>query len=502
LKVINMVGRNMKTPLPATISDELMLLKLARTTLTFNFVNDDVRSAVHRMLCMYVELWGTSMPAKSEVYRLLDVDERAEIDMDDERKRCAALIKKPYKKKRGFFAPKVVYNYLLIAEIIYIHILTSGKYEDECIPIFKSFGIKDRDGGIFAEYAACILEDNLDKLVSLTKAVKLKSFSETVLPLSEFIRREKEYYKLPRRNVSVFATMSAGKSSFINALLGYDYLPARNEATTAKITAISDNDYLDHAVGYAVRKGQRAFCAHITTDILEEWNNDDDVSEINIEGDLDGVSAASEVFTIHDTPGINYSGNAQHKKITIEHLRNSKPDIVICLLDATQMQTTDFSDALRSLKMLLDSGQQFDTLFVVNKADAVDPEKENLAAMLADAQESLEKSGFVKPVILPVSSKAARLFKMALKGVTEFTQKEKNDFALFMSLFHDNGENYNKLAIGFSGDIVEYDAVKEDDRILTIGTRTYNALNIQKSLAHTGIPVVEQYLNAYTGGVK
>ena len=36
--------------------------------------------------------------------------------------------------------------------------------------------------------------------------------------------------------------MGAGKSTFINALLGCDVLPARNEATTAKITSVYDRD--------------------------------------------------------------------------------------------------------------------------------------------------------------------------------------------------------------------------------------------------------------------
>ncbi len=43
-------------------------------------------------------------------------------------------------------------------------------------------------------------------------------------------------------DVYVAATMSAGKSTFINAMLGCDLLPAANEATTATIATITDND--------------------------------------------------------------------------------------------------------------------------------------------------------------------------------------------------------------------------------------------------------------------
>ncbi len=43
-------------------------------------------------------------------------------------------------------------------------------------------------------------------------------------------------------DVYVVATMSSGKSTLINAMLGHDLLPAANEATTATIARITDND--------------------------------------------------------------------------------------------------------------------------------------------------------------------------------------------------------------------------------------------------------------------
>ena len=53
-------------------------------------------------------------------------------------------------------------------------------------------------------------------------------------------------------DVYVVATMSAGKSTLINAMLGTTLLPAANEATTASIVRITDNDQM--ADGF---RGQR-----------------------------------------------------------------------------------------------------------------------------------------------------------------------------------------------------------------------------------------------------
>jgi hypothetical protein len=160
------------------------------------------------------------------------------------------------------------------------------------------------------------------------------------------------------------------------------------------------------------------------------------------------------------------------------------------------METTDFSDALHSLKKVLDKGEQISLLFIVNKADEIDPEKENLAAMIVSAKDALEKEGFLNPVVIPVSSRAAWLLKKALKGETEWTQKEKTDFALFMSLFGDSGENFCKMAIGFSCDPVIAGNTNAGDGILSVGTKSYSVMAVQKALVNTGIPAVESLLNA------
>lgn len=44
--------------------------------------------------------------------------------------------------------------------------------------------------------------------------------------------------------IVVVAPMSSGKSTLINAIIGRDMLPAVNQATTAVITEIKDNDML------------------------------------------------------------------------------------------------------------------------------------------------------------------------------------------------------------------------------------------------------------------
>ena len=45
--------------------------------------------------------------------------------------------------------------------------------------------------------------------------------------------------------VCVVATMSSGKSTFINSIIGEEIMPEKNEACTARTMAVLDNDILN-----------------------------------------------------------------------------------------------------------------------------------------------------------------------------------------------------------------------------------------------------------------
>ena len=81
--------------------------------------------------------------------------------------------------------------------------------------------------------------------------------------------------------INVVATMSSGKSTLINALLGQQLMPAANEATTATIVKIVDTeqDYFS-AVAYD-KSGQVVWkTENVTLSDMRELNNDEKVSTI------------------------------------------------------------------------------------------------------------------------------------------------------------------------------------------------------------------------------
>lgn len=115
--------------------------------------------------------------------------------------------------------------------------------------------LKQKEQAVVSKYMEALVSDKIDDLPNITQTANIKGLSETVEQLTAFISREFQYYHLSRVNVSMFSTMSAEKSTFINALIVHDYLPAKNEACTAKIISVADIDNIDYSLGYVVKNG-------------------------------------------------------------------------------------------------------------------------------------------------------------------------------------------------------------------------------------------------------
>jgi GTPase Era involved in 16S rRNA processing len=488
---------NKKTGGIASFANEFSLLKLAHNTLAYNFTHDRLRKAFSLLLCDTMTRMGVTYYLRTEFAKILFSGKMPEFISDNDIAGPIKLLKRKYKISNKLFSSRLTYKYYFLLEMAYILKLSDMKYDSLSFTnLYAKLKINEGEQEILKKYVIALEADKFSVLPGIFDDTKLKNHSTTIRPLSEFIIHEYNYYNLPRRNISVFATMSAGKSTFINALLGHDYLPSKNEVCTTKIVSVSDIDNIDYSLGYVVKNGNPVVCGNVDYTKIEEWNCDSDVSEIMLEGDLDRINSEEIVTVIHDTPGINYSGNTEHKKITLKHLVDSKPEIIICLLDATQMLTTDFSDALEDLKKTNEKGNKAQVVFILNKADSYDSEKESLKKAIMDTFDELKKHGFDDPIVVPASSRAARLFKKALNGRSNFTENEIDDFVSYVRFFSRPENDFRLLAEGVSEKILQDAAYKTNGiaKIALEGTG-YDRELIVEALFNTGIPVVENLLN-------
>ncbi len=221
-------------------------------------------------------------------------------------------------------------------------------------------------------------------------------------------------------DVYVVATMSSGKSTLINAMLGTSLLPTANEATTAKIARITDNDQMPGRFSAKRISHDGVFLDEtdsVTSEELIDWNRAPDTFSIHLEGDIKAIRERDNVrLVLTDTPGPNNSQDAEHGKTTMKHIMDSKRNpLILYILNGTQLGIQDDKNLLNMIAETMSKGgrQSKDRfIFVVNRMDSFDPEKENIPAALQRVREYLESNGINEPAVYPVSAEFTRLLRM------------------------------------------------------------------------------------------
>ena len=231
--------------------------------------------------------------------------------------------------------------------------------------------------------------------------------------------------------IVVVAPMSSGKSTVINALLGQDLLPAINQATTAVLTRIRDEDgqkqFLVSAVdheGKLLVENKKA-----TAKLIEELNGKTDpenpkkslAKEIRIQGDIPHLSSRGLHTVFVDTPGGNNNLNAEHERVMDEAIQDEDKSMVIYVFNGTQLTTKDNAAILdkiaRAMKRSMNGKQTRDRfLFVANRMDDVDPAKEHYEDMRAAILKELKEKEITEPNLYFVSARTAKLLRMQYAG--------------------------------------------------------------------------------------
>lgn len=228
--------------------------------------------------------------------------------------------------------------------------------------------------------------------------------------------------------VMVCATMSAGKSTFINSIIGSELLHCANEATTASIAIIEKihQNTEKSAACYDSNQNTISKSKNVCAHEIKRWNSNESVRHIRIQTPFTGTHLFTNGLVLHDTPGPNNSQNINHSNLTFEALRSINPHTLCYVLNASQLGITDDQKLLSQLQEELKQRKNIKVIFALNKVDLLDPERgESLEISLAHSQEYLENNGFKQPVIIPTMSQTALLVKKHLRDDT-LTLKERS----------------------------------------------------------------------------
>lgn len=291
--------------------------------------------------------------------------------------------------------------------------------------------------------------------------------------------------------VSVIATMSSGKSTLINAMLGHELMPAKNEACTATIARIKD---VDGKEGFSVicrdLEG-KILCTNetLTAQIMDQYNSDRGVAYIEIDGDIPFVSSKNMQLVLLDTPGPNNSRTEEHKNHTYRVIKEKSKPMVLYVLNATQLSTNDDNYLLSTVAEAMKVGgkQSKDRfIFAVNKVDTFDVEKgESVADALDNVRDYLAKHGIEQPNIYPISAEMAKVIRLKKNGA-ELSRKQRRtltDSLELLEIPQMHLEKYAPLSL-------------QSKSILT-GQMQKATAEYEEALIHTGLPAVEIAINEY-----
>lgn len=221
--------------------------------------------------------------------------------------------------------------------------------------------------------------------------------------------------------VNVIATMSAGKSTLINAILRQKLMPAKQEACTATITEIKDNDNENFRASVYDQAGKLiAVHSELTLSIMESLNGDQTVSKICVDGNIPFVDSKDVSLVLVDTPGPNNSRDPEHRVATYRMLNESSKTLVLYILNATQLAVNDDNDLLEHVanSMSIGGKQSKDRfMFVVNKLDDFRSGEDSVSGAIDKVRNYLEDKGIKNPNIYPASALTALNIRTILDGI-------------------------------------------------------------------------------------
>lgn len=306
--------------------------------------------------------------------------------------------------------------------------------------------------------------------------------------------------------VNVIATMSSGKSTLINALLGRFLMPAANEATTAMITSILDSESDRFTADVRGKKNDKdkeqlllEQIPDLTLDIMRRLNSDKQVEFVAAQGNIPFLDSKGIRLELIDTPGPNNARDDHHKQKTYNAIAGSSNNLIVYVLNAQQLQITDDYNLLRYVSEQIKKGgkQARDRfLFVINKMDCFQSHEDVLQAV-QNARSYLEGFEIEDPLIFPCSALAALDIRTLLKGIdpNQIMTVPDPKGEILQAFSRCRTLNLNKQLHLEQYSTLPPSAAKDIEQQLAEAEQTGDFF--RQALIHSGIPSIEAAIRTY-----
>ena len=302
-------------------------------------------------------------------------------------------------------------------------------------------------------------------------------------------------YKKKIIDVNIIATMSAGKSTLINSLLGKKILPTHAGACTAIVTKIEDNkDDVFRAIVLDKNNEEIARYSNINYEDMKYLNNSNKVGEVDIKGNISFINFENIVLVLIDTPGPDNSMDERHAEITRKALDNSSESIVLFVMNGGILNNNSQKSFLQDIaKSMSVGGKQSKErfIFVVNKIDEYKVDDDDIEKdVLEGTREFLKQLGIENPNIFLLSAEIALGIRRLKNATSDEKQGLLDEYRYKINKLNSNVhfhlEKYAKLPAS-SQQIIDKEleaAIKNDDKI-------------EQALIHSVIRSLEEAISVY-----
>ena len=302
-------------------------------------------------------------------------------------------------------------------------------------------------------------------------------------------------YKKKIIDVNIIATMSAGKSTLINSLLGKKILPTHAGACTAIVTKIEDNkDDIFRAIVLDKNNEEIVRYSNINYEDMKYLNNSNKVSEVDIKGNISFINCENITLVLIDTPGPDSDIDERYDEITHKALDNSSESIVLFVMNGGTLNNNSQKSFLQDIARSMSVGgkqskERF--IFVVNKIDDYKLDEDDIEKdALEGARKFLKQIGIENPNIFLVSAEIALGIRRLKNAAGDEKQQLLDEYRYKMNKLNSNVqfhlEKYAKLPAS-SQQIIDKEleaAIKNDDKI-------------EQALIHSGIRSLEEAIKNY-----
>lgn len=284
----------------------------------------------------------------------------------------------------------------------------------------------------------------------------------------------------------LFGTMSSGKSTVINSILGKKLLAMSNFSCTAKETRIMINAGAEgNNVFIEKKNGEKTLLRNQKDeDIYKCRYNEEEITRVTIETNSRNVFDTSKKILLIDTPGGNCIEDKSHQEEAERVLSSAENEIIFYVLNTTQIGTEDDAKLLADVKRIL-VDKRAEIVFVLNKTDNLEDRNKNLEDFIQHTvKRYIESTGIKNHIIFPYSAEAALLFQCAIRE-DRLSETECDKLYKYYK-FYNRGimDAENKKG-----------GAEKEEQTVTYDGENYSINRLRMALDHTGINEILNFIS-------